>query len=216
MKRLPLGPTLIVGIAIGVMIALGVWQIQRMAWKDALLAEYASATERPSVAWPSVPDRAALPLYRKSSVNCLTVTDWRSSSGRNARGQAGWVHIAACSTGAEGPGAQVVAGWSLRPDDPIWAGGQVSGVIAPDSVHLIRLVAAPRWPGSRPCSRLRPGTFQTIIGPMQYNGFYSRALLPLYMVWQLQGGRDPDRPGNAMRRDHAGRTLLRVPQGHPF
>ncbi|GGB60197.1 SURF1-like protein [Blastomonas aquatica] len=157
MKRLPLGPTLIVGIAIGVMIALGVWQIQRMAWKDALLAEYASATERPSVAWPSVPDRAALPLYRKSSVNCLTVTDWRSSSGRNARGQAGWVHIAACSTGAEGPGAQVVAGWSLRPDDPIWAGGQVSGVIAPDSVHLIRLVAAPPVAGLEAVQPPSPG-----------------------------------------------------------
>lgn len=143
MKRLPIVPTLVVGIAIAIMIALGVWQLQRMAWKEALLAEYATAADRPSVAWPAVPDPEELPLYRKSSVNCLTVTGWRSSSGRNARGQAGWVHIAACSTGAEGPGAQVVAGWSTRPDDPVWTGGQVSGVIAPDSAHLIRLVATP-------------------------------------------------------------------------
>lgn len=143
MKRLPFWPTVVVGIAIGVMIALGVWQLQRMAWKEALLAEYATASDRPAIAWPVVPDAEVLPLYRKSSVNCLSVTDWRASSGRNARGQAGWVHIAACSTGAEGPGAQVVAGWSLRPDDPVWDGGQVSGVIAPDSMHLVRLVAAP-------------------------------------------------------------------------
>lgn len=143
MKRLPFWPTLIVGIAIAVMIGLGVWQVQRMAWKEALLAEYASASDRPAIAWPSVPDPGSLPLYRKSSVNCLTVTGWRSSSGRNARGQAGWVHIAACSSGAEGPGAQVVAGWSARPENPDWTGGQVPGVIAPDSTHLIRLVAEP-------------------------------------------------------------------------
>ncbi|WP_288015890.1 SURF1 family protein [Blastomonas sp.] len=143
MKRLPLLPTLVVGIAIAIMIGLGVWQLQRMAWKDALLKEYASASDQPAIAWPAVPDAGSLPLYRKSSVNCLTVTGWRSSSGRSARGQAGWVHIASCSTGAEGPGAQVVAGWSSRPDDPVWSGGQVGGIIAPDSTHLIRLVAAP-------------------------------------------------------------------------
>lgn len=143
MMRLPLWPTVIVGIAIAIMISLGVWQIQRMAWKDALLEEYASASELPAIAWPAVPDRDMLPLYRASSVNCLSVASWRSASGRNAKGQAGWVHIASCATGAEGPGAQVVAGWSLRPDNPDWTGGQVSGVIAPDSMHLIRLVAAP-------------------------------------------------------------------------
>ncbi|MFN3473462.1 MAG: SURF1 family protein [Blastomonas sp.] len=156
MKRLPFWPTVVVGIAIAIMIALGVWQLQRMAWKEALLDEYATASDQPAVAWPSVPDRDALPLYRVSSVNCLTVTGWRSASGRNARGQAGWVHIASCSTGAEGPGAQVVAGWSLRPDDPDWTGGQVTGVIAPDSAHLIRLVAAPPVAGLQAVQRPSP------------------------------------------------------------
>lgn len=150
MKRLKFWPTLIVGMAIAVMIGLGVWQVRRMAWKEALLADYAAASDQPAMAWPVVPDLAALPLYRKSSVQCLTVTGWRSSSGRNARGQAGWVHIASCATGAEGPGAQVVAGWSARPGDPIWSGGQVSGMIAPDSVYLIRLVAAPSVAGLEP------------------------------------------------------------------
>lgn len=143
MKKVPFWPTLIVGLAIAVMIGLGIWQVQRMAWKDALLAEYAGAANRPAITWPVVPDPQALPLYRKSSVNCLEVTGWRSSSGRSARGQAGWVHIASCRTGAEGPGAQIVAGWSVRPNNPDWAGGMVRGIIAPDSVHLIRLIAAP-------------------------------------------------------------------------
>ena len=143
MKRLPFWPTLVVGVAIVIMIGLGVWQVQRMNWKEALLAEYAGAINRPAIAWPAVADPDDLPLYRKSSVNCLAVTDWRSTSGRSASGQSGWVHVASCSTGAEGPGAQVVVGWSARPQSPTWTGGMVSGVIAPDSVHLVRLIAAP-------------------------------------------------------------------------
>lgn len=143
MNRLPVIPTIIVGIAIAIMIGLGVWQLQRMAWKEALLAEYRSASDKSAVAWPVVPDPDALPLYRASSVNCLEVTGWRSSSGRSADGASGWVHIALCRTGAEGPGAQVVAGWSQRPVNPAWSGGLVSGMIAPDSSALIRLVAAP-------------------------------------------------------------------------
>lgn len=143
MKHLPVLPTLIVGLAIAVMIALGIWQLQRMQWKEALLAEYAGAAARPAVTWPVVPDAENLPLYRKSSVNCLSVAAWRSTSGRSAQGQSGWVHVASCVTGAEGPGAQVVVGWSARPASPAWQGGRVSGTIAPDSAHLVRLIASP-------------------------------------------------------------------------
>lgn len=156
MKRLPVIPTIIVGIAIAVMIGLGIWQIQRMEWKDALLAEYRTAAEKPAVAWPEVPDRDALPLYRNSSVNCIEVTGWRSSSGRSASGASGWVHIASCRTGAEGPGAQVVAGWSQRPENPAWAGGQVTGMIAPDTASLIRLVASPPVAGLQAVQRPSP------------------------------------------------------------
>ncbi|WP_373487196.1 SURF1 family protein [Blastomonas sp.] len=154
--RLPLWPTLLVGAAIAVMIALGVWQVQRMAWKNALLAEYENAADLPAIAWPVVPDVDSLPLYRRSSVNCLRVIGWRSASGRGAGGQAGWVHVASCSTSAEGPGAQVVTGWSQRPDNPDWTGGMVTGVIAPDSQHLVRLVAAPPVAGLAPVQKPSP------------------------------------------------------------
>ena len=143
MKRVPVLPTIIVLLAVATMIGLGIWQIQRLHWKEALLADYASAATKPPIAWPMPADPDALPLYRKSSVNCVSVEGWRASSGRNRAGAAGWVHIAACRTGAEGPGAQVVAGWSQRPENPQWAGGLVTGVIAPDSRFLVRLVADP-------------------------------------------------------------------------
>jgi len=141
--RLPFWPTLVVALAVLAMVGLGIWQLQRLRWKEALLADYAAAAGEPPIAWPRVPDPDHLPLFRKSGLDCLEVVEWRAASGRNAAGASGWVHIARCRTGADGPGASVVAGWSERPEAPDWRGGPVQGVIAPDSRTLIRLVAAP-------------------------------------------------------------------------
>ncbi len=143
MRSVPLFVTLLVVAAVGTMIALGVWQLQRAEWKNGLLATYAVAADKPAVAYPAVPDTENPPYFRKSSVNCIEVIGWRSTSGRSADGESGWAHIATCRTGGnEGPGAQVVAGWSTKPDDPVWEGGPVDGIIAPDTQHVIRLVAS--------------------------------------------------------------------------
>ena len=55
MKRWPIIPTIIVIIAVGIMIGLGVWQLQRKAEKEALLARYNAADGLPAIAWPVVP-----------------------------------------------------------------------------------------------------------------------------------------------------------------
>jgi len=142
-KRVPIFVSILVLAAVAIMVGLGIWQLQRADWKNGLLDTYAAASGMPAIAYPAVPDQADAPYFRKSSVNCLAVVGWRSTSGRSADGQAGWAHIAQCRTaGAEGPGAQVVAGWSERPDDPEWDGGMVNGIIAPDSQYVIRLVAS--------------------------------------------------------------------------
>ena len=142
-NRLPIIGTVLVLAAVATMIGLGIWQLQRADWKNGLLDSYASATELPPIAYPAVPDPDNPPYFRKSTVNCLAVIGWRSTSGRNINGKSGWAHIAQCRTaGAEGPGAQVVAGWSARPDDPEWDGGVVDGIIAPDSQNIIRLVTS--------------------------------------------------------------------------
>ncbi|WP_323799697.1 SURF1 family protein [Parasphingorhabdus sp.] len=142
-KRVPIFVSILVLAAVAIMVGLGIWQLQRADWKNGLLDTYAAASGMSAIAYPAVPDQADAPYFRKSSVNCLAVVGWRSTSGRSADGQAGWAHIAQCRTaGAEGPGAQVVAGWSERPDDPQWDGGMVNGIIAPDSQYVIRLVAS--------------------------------------------------------------------------
>lgn len=146
MRRLPVIPTLIVAFAVAAMIALGVWQLQRMAWKNSLLESYAGAQGLPPIAWPENVDKDAPPLFRQAAAVCQSVVEWRSASGRNLKGQAGWVHIAHCRTGT-GTDMQAVMGWSERPDSPVWKGGSVSGIIAPDSQHIIRLVVSEPAPG---------------------------------------------------------------------
>jgi surfeit locus 1 family protein len=141
-KRFPVLATIIVALAVATMVSLGVWQLQRKAVKEALLVQYAGAANLAAIAWPSVPLPEQLPLFRKSSVMCLKIVRWESVSGKNAVGKAGYAHIAHCQlSGGEGPGAKVAIGWSLRPENPAWSGGQISGVIAPDNQSLIRLIA---------------------------------------------------------------------------
>src|SRR6476469_2091089 len=141
MKRLPLFPTLIVAAAVALMIALGIWQLQRARWKEGLLATYAANANLPPIALPNVPDAKNPPLFRRATGFCLEVTGWDAKAGRSAKGQAGWSHIARCRTGAEGPGLWVDAGWSHKAANPVWKGGEVEGRLAPDTKHIYRLVA---------------------------------------------------------------------------
>ncbi|QPQ54390.1 SURF1 family protein [Allosphingosinicella flava] len=156
MKRLPLIPTVLVAAAVATMIGLGVWQLQRRAWKEDLIARYQAAAVLPPVAWPNLPPADDSLLYRQAQGFCTAVTGWRAVAGRNARGESGWSHIAACGSGAEGPGMQADMGWSKDADPPSWTGGTVTGVIAPDSRHRIRLVATQPAPGLQPSARPDP------------------------------------------------------------
>jgi surfeit locus 1 family protein len=144
----PLIATVIVALTVLAMVGLGVWQLRRAAWKDALVAQYASARSLPPTAFPTVPTDAESLLFRRAGGFCLQVTGWRASAGRNLKGESGWRHVAACRTGGgEGPGMQVDMGWSNRSDAPTWRGGRVEGVIGPDSQHRILLVSTAPAPG---------------------------------------------------------------------
>jgi surfeit locus 1 family protein len=147
-RKLPLVPTLLVGLAVAVMIGLGIWQLERHEQKLALLQIYKSAAGLPSIGWPGVPPKQPLPLFRSATGNCLQVTGFRTAAGQNLKGEPGFLIIADCRTGAEGPGMAVELGWSKDPNaGKAWRGGLVSGTIAPDSRSLMRLVAGSPGPG---------------------------------------------------------------------
>jgi cytochrome oxidase assembly protein ShyY1 len=148
--RLPVLPTLLVALAVAAMVALGVWQIQRLHGKEALLADYAAATGKPPVAFPRLPTDRTM-LFRRAEAFCLQPVGWRASAGRNRAGEPGWRHVADCRTGAEGPGIAIDMGWSKDAAAPVgWKGGVAHGVIGPDRDGQVLLVSEEPAPGLQP------------------------------------------------------------------
>ena len=151
-RKLPLIPTLIVAAACLVMIGLGIWQLQRAGEKKALLARYEAAQGLPPIAFPTIPiAEDDLPLFRRATGHCLRVLSRRTSAGENRKGESGFLHIADCGSGAEGPGMAVELGWSKDPNaGASWKGGDVSGIIAPDRKTRMRLVSSTGLAGLEP------------------------------------------------------------------
>jgi len=145
-RRVPFIATAVVLAAVATMIGLGVWQLQRMHWKEALIARYeaALASDDP-VAWPTGPAGYEAALFRKATVTCASVTSNDAMSGRNAAGEAGWVHVAECVTPGGDPAA-IQYGWNRNPAPVPFTGGEFSGRITTFGPSL-KLVADPPLPG---------------------------------------------------------------------
>lgn len=139
MRRIPVFATLVVLAAVAVMVWLGLWQIERMHEKEALLARYAAAQAMSAdVPFPQDEEAAQPVLYRHARVECARVTALTAIAGRNAAGEAGQAQVAHCLT-AGGARIDVVLGWSRDLRVPEWRGGTVMGTVAPGP----RLVADP-------------------------------------------------------------------------
>ncbi len=151
MKRLPIVATLLVGAAVAMMIALGIWQLRRAEWKEHLVAQYQAAQKLPPIVFPTAPLKDPVPVFRWATGFCLKPTGQRAIAGESRAGEAGYAHIVQCATGAEGPGMAVDIGWSKDPNAKwSWPGGPVSGIIVPDRLQRIRLVAATSPQGLQP------------------------------------------------------------------
>ena len=154
LRRLPVVSTIVVLIAVGIMIRLGIWQLDRQHQKEALLARYETARAMSSDApFPRNAAEAQSVLYRHATLDCGTVTKVESVAGRSAKDQTGIAHIAVCTL-ADGTSARIVLGWSRDPAAPDWRGGMVAGVIAPGP----RLVADPPLAGLEASARPDPSS----------------------------------------------------------
>jgi surfeit locus 1 family protein len=187
-RRWPIIPTIIVVGAVAVLIGLGVWQLQRLKTKEALIARYAQAERLPPIVWPTLPMKdSQLPLFRHATGVCLRPVGKRVVGGESASGEPGFVQIVDCVTGAEGPGMSVAVGWSKNPNAQVnWPGGPVSGVIGPDKDMRMRLVAATPPPGLEPVA---PPSLSSIPNNhMQYavTWFLFAMIAPLIYVLALR------------------------------
>lgn len=121
MKRLPIFATMIVAAAVAVMVALGVWQLQRAAWKERLLAELQAAQALPPVDLDRALAAGATPpiAFRRATITC-DPGERRPAlrAGRNLRGGTGYSYFVECREGAAGFAGrlQVNAGWSQAPN----------------------------------------------------------------------------------------------------
>lgn len=146
-RRIPILPTAVVMIAVGIMIALGFWQLSRKAEKEALLARFTEArTMSAEVSWPIESASQINALYRRSRVDCGQVTSIGAVAGRSVDGRRGWAQIARCRQ-TNGSQAAVALGWSPQPQPVRWSGGAVAGFVGPAGQDSIRLIAQPPQAG---------------------------------------------------------------------
>ncbi|GAA0679425.1 surfeit locus 1 family protein [Sphingomonas insulae] len=130
MKRFPIVSTIVVGLAVAAMIALGLWQLlDRAPRKEAYLAQLAANPSRPAIAFPNAPDETL--LFRRTYATC-TRPDRQRLAGAGA---AGFRLIADCGNG-------LIVQLGTTPDPMFkgrWNGGAVTGFIshAPDARSLI-------------------------------------------------------------------------------
>ena len=129
-RRLPVVPTIVVGLAVAIMVALGLWQLTvRLPEKRAELALLARNPALPAIPFPDRADDAL--LFRRATLDCRAPVTMR----RAGAGGAGYRLIATCAGGQ-----QVQLGTTRDPKLTIgWAGGPVRGRIshAPDARPLI-------------------------------------------------------------------------------
>lgn len=190
-NRLPILPTIIVGAAIAVMIALGFWQLARMDEKEAMLARFAQAqTLDTPVAFPRKVEVIDNALYRRSSVTCAEVLSQRTTPGHNEAGRSGIAQMARCRLGGGGE-AEVAFGWTPTPQVVEWGGGTIQGIVGPAGTEA-RLVANPAADGLEPLARPDPADIPN--NHLAYAGqwfFFALTALVIYILAlrrRTQGG----------------------------
>ena len=82
LMRIPFLPTLVVAAAVAVMVGLGIWQLQRAEWKEALIAELEASNH-----------------YRRASLTCTVDGKPEVRAGRSAQGETGYRYLVRCRQG---------------------------------------------------------------------------------------------------------------------
>jgi cytochrome oxidase assembly protein ShyY1 len=203
MRRLPIVPTLIVALAVAAMIALGIWQLQRAQWKEALLAQYAAAASMPALDLdPLLDGRTRLPplSFRRALVTCRAddvAPEIRA--GRSAADLPGQAYYLPCRPGAAGLAGRirVNAGWAPRPDavrrlslDGLVA-GRLGAVGEDGPVMLTAAAAVP------PLAPSQPPSLENIPNNHRFYAlqwfFFAAAALVIYVL-ALRGRRRRNLP----------------------
>lgn len=97
-----------------VLIGLGVWQLQRMQWKNAMLHTMAAAGSKPALPLGMAPIPANAAFRHVSITLGCPVQEPAAEAGRNLAGQPGWAFSIACHTASQP--VKLTIGWHDRPE----------------------------------------------------------------------------------------------------
>jgi len=141
-RRWPFWPSLLVGLVVAGLLALGIVNLHKAADGRALRALARVNPAKPAMSFPRFAPIPPEAMFRRSSLYCLSVIGWHVEAGRGADGRSGFLYVAQCATGAEGPGALVAVGVAGRPDlRPRWSGGRIGGWVSQEKVAAV----LPQW-----------------------------------------------------------------------
>ncbi len=106
-----------VAFALPILVGFGLWQLQRMQWKEALLLELAANSSAPvlDLGIGPIPESAQFRSVRLR-LRCKGGPS-SARAGRNLQGQSGYSHIQTCRAGMQP--VLLDTGWSARPDPVI-------------------------------------------------------------------------------------------------
>ncbi len=116
-RRVPILATLLVFALTAFLISLGVWQLQRAAWKADLIAKLEAAPDQPLLG-PTDFYESMIGLrsvqYRRAQHICRpgTVRPYDLKGGSNRSGQGGFLVLVSCRPNDKPPDIVVVAGWT--------------------------------------------------------------------------------------------------------
>ena len=182
LRQLPVIPTIVVLIAAGIMVSLGVWQLGRADEKAALIAKFEAALEDKSLK-PFPPEKGILDqrsLFHRTRIECTAVVAREAVAGRSAAGRNGMAQIVQCKT-PHGV-ADVKLGWSDRPEFPEFAAGPIYGIVVPGGKHGMRVQADPPLAGLEPLAKPDPRDLPN--NHLAYAGqWFFFALTALVIYW---------------------------------
>lgn len=121
MNRRLILPTLIVAAMLVTLVKLGLWQLDRRAWKQDLIAQLQAAPRQPLLG----PNDFYLAMigkksvqYRRAELPCTPgeVLPYDLRGGSSIKGESGYLVLVSCRPNRKLPDIVAVAGWTQRPD----------------------------------------------------------------------------------------------------
>lgn len=156
-RIVPVVPTLMVAVMLAVLVSLGLWQLDRMHWKEEMLARYRANSVEAAAPLPrSIADPEAL-AFRTVLLDCAFEGEAVLSPGGNDAGKAGNHVYALCREEGRPDRVVVDLGWvAFQAERPAVEGlaARIEGVVRPWADHT----AMEKLSGS---GRVEPDSFAT-------------------------------------------------------